>query len=393
MVQEMHLPGSIYHGAGSIENLADAAAEIGANNLFVVISTSVLREPLNLETGLKKILKKTNLQLTLFSELKGEPTTENVIAATNNCKECNADCIVAVGGGSAIDLAKAVSVMTVNPDIKYHEIPRMKRIKRLPLIAVPTTAGTGSEATKVMVITDIDTGIKLNPGHPGLIPDITILDPELTLTLPKSFTVFTGMDALAHAVEAFVSTKATIMSDNFALKAIRLINKALPDAYKDGSDIEARETMLLGSCFAGIAFSNSSTNLAHAAGRALGARFHIPHGLSVALLLPFVVEFGLEFAQERYATIGKILNPGADGSEKTMAKETLKMIMSLNDQFHIWEEGAKYLNGSDESIIPLLVDDALAGNGILTNQVIPVHEDIKQIYQKLLKKISEYSVL
>lgn len=392
MVQELHLPGSIYHGAGSIEKIADVAAGLGASHLFVVISPSMLGGPFNLNARLVKILKKCDIGLTLFSGFKGEPTTEHVKAAVNSWKESRADCIVAVGGGSAIDLAKAVSVMTINPDIQYHEIPKMKIIKRLPLIALPTTAGTGSEATKVMVITDIDSGVKMNPGHPGLIPETAILDPELTVTLPKSFTAYTGMDALAHALEAYVSTRATEMSDYFALKAIRLISKALPITYNQGSDVEARKNMLLGSCFAGIAFSNSSTNLAHAAGRSLGAKFHIPHGLSVALLLPFVVEYGLVASQERYATIGKILNPEVDGSEEEMAKEALKVIQRLNDQFHIWEEGAKYFKGQQESEISLLVDDALAGNGILTNQVVPDHNDIVQIYQKLFVKISEYSV-
>ncbi|GAM12492.1 iron-containing alcohol dehydrogenase [Mesobacillus selenatarsenatis] len=392
MIQELNLPGRIFHGAGSVEKVADAAAGLGANHLFVVISPSVLGEPLNLADRLTKIFKKTNLGMTLFSEYKGEPTTEHVRAAVNNCKESQADCIVAVGGGSAIDLAKAVSVMTINPDLQYQEIARKKIIKRLPLITVPTTAGTGSEATKVMVITEVDSGIKLNPGHPVLIPDIAILDPELALTLPNSFTAYTGMDALAHAMEAYVSTKATVLSDYFAIKAITLISKALPSAHNNGSDLEARENMLLGSCFAGIAFSNSSTNLAHAAGRALGARFNIPHGLSVALLLPYVIQYGLKVSQERYATIAKILNPDVDGSKEAMAKDVLNFVLNLNEQFQVWEAGALYLKAKLANEIPLLVEDALAGNGILTNQVIPVYKDIEQIYQKLFNKISEYSV-
>ncbi|UYZ23871.1 iron-containing alcohol dehydrogenase family protein [Mesobacillus jeotgali] len=393
MVHEFHLPGSLYHGAGSLEKLADAAAGLGAHHLFVVISSSVLREPLNLNARLKSILVKADLSITIYSGLKGEPTTEHVKEAVNCCMESQADCIVAIGGGSAIDLAKAVSVFAVIPDIQYKEIPSLKIMKRLPLIAVPTTAGTGSEATKVMVITDVESGTKMNPGHPGLIPDIAILDPELTETLPESYTAYTGMDALAHALEAYVSTRATEMSDYFAVKAISLISKALPISFKQGSNLEARENMLLGSCFAGIAFSNSSTNLAHAAGRALGARFHMTHGLSVALLLPFVIEYGLKASQEKYARIGNILNPEAFGSEGEMAQEVLKMVVNLNNLFHIWEAGAAYINQTREGEIPLLVDDALAGNGILTNQVVPGHDDIKKIYQKLFDKISEYSVL
>ena len=392
MIQEFHLPGSIYHGAGSLEKLADAAAGLGAHHLFIVVSSSVLSEPLNLSARLKRLLEKENLGLTIYSGLKGEPTTEHVKEAVNRCLESQADCVVAIGGGSVIDLAKAVSVFTVNPDRHYDEIHSLKKLRRLPLIAVPTTAGTGSEATKVMVITDVEIGTKMNPGHPGLIPDIAILDPELTVTLAQSYTAFTGMDALAHAMEAYVSTRATEMSDYFALQAIQLISKALPIAFNKGSDLEAREKMLLGSCFAGIAFSNSSTNLAHATGRALGARFHMPHGLSVALLLPFVIEYGIKASQERYAILGKLLNPEAIGSEAETAQETLKMVLDLNDQFHIWEAGADYINQTHEGVIPLLVENALAGNGILTNQEVPDRNDIDKIYQKLFSKISEYSV-
>ena len=392
MVHEFHLPGSIYHGAGSLEKLAGAAEELGAQHVFIVISSSALLEPLNLNPRLKRMLEKANLGQTIYSGLKGEPTNDHVKEAVNRCMESQADCVVAIGGGSAIDLAKAVSVFTLNPDIQYNEINSLKKVKRLPLIAVPTTAGTGSEATKVMVITDGESGTKMNPGHPGLIPDIAILDPELTVTLAQSYTAFTGMDALAHAMEAYVSNRATDMSDYFAIQAISLIRRALPISYKQGSNLEARENMLLGSCFAGIAFSNSSTNLAHAAGRALGARFHMPHGLSVALLLPFVIEYGLKASEEKYAIIGNLLNPEANGTEVDTAQEALRMVLKYNKQFQIWEAGAAYLNLTREDEIPLLVKEALAGNGILTNQVVPDQFDIEKMYIKLFNKISEYSV-
>lgn len=391
MIHELHLPGSIHMGAGSIEKLTEIADSLGVNHLFIVISPSLLKEPVNMKKRLMELLKKDSMKMTLFSAYQGEPTTEHVKVAVEKCKKYGGDCVVAIGGGSAIDLAKAVSVFAMNDEIPIQEIPLQKKLNRLPLVAVPTTAGTGSESTKVMVIKDVDSGLKLNPGHPQLVPDSAILDPELTLTLPKAFTAYTGLDALAHAIEAYMSTKATVLSDYFALEAIRLINEALPRVYHCGNDIKARQNMLLGGCYAGIAFSNSSTNLAHAAGRALGARFHIPHGLCVALLLPFVIEYGLHAARKRYADIGKVLNEDAIGTDREMAEETFRTVMDLNDQFNIWDAGAKYLN-NQESQIFLLAEDSLSGNGILTNHLVPGHKDIEIIFTKLFNKITEYSV-
>lgn len=380
-MSSLYLPRVIEQGKGSLQRLCKLAKDMDATHLFIVHGTLLTKEPYR--KVLEDSLNKHNLQATFFSDFQGEPTTEHLSAALTAIHICGADCIVAIGGGSAIDLAKAVSVFSINRDLDFNEIPNKEQLKRLPFIAVPTTAGTGSEATKVMVITDVDNGVKRNPGHPNLIPDVAILDPLLTVSLPKHLTAYTGMDALAHAIEAYVSTKATALSDFFALEAIKMVGESLPLAYENGNNLEAREKMLLASTYAGIAFSNASTNLAHATARPLGTRYHLPHGLCVALLLPFVIEYGLEASRERYSEIAKCLG--------VREGELISKVRDYNAIFHIWKDGAALLTKGFEASIQGLVNDALSGNGIDTNQKVPTEKDVEKIYKDLLLELKSDS--
>ncbi|ARK29778.1 iron-containing alcohol dehydrogenase [Halalkalibacter krulwichiae] len=392
-MSSLHVPKEINLEFGSVQKLGQIASDFGATHLFIVIDAFLTQSPLNYQDQLEQICRKHSLEITCFSDFRGEPTTEHLDEAISKINVCGADCIVAMGGGSSIDLAKAISVFAINRGITLDEIEQKRDLKRLPLIAIPTTAGTGSEATKVMVITDSKSNIKKNPGNPKLIPDVAILDPNLTMSLPKHFTVYTGLDALAHAMEAYVSTRATELSNHYALEAIKMVGEALPRVYDNGKDEEARKKMLLASCYAGIAFSNSSTNLAHATARPLGAHFHIPHGLSVALLLPFVIEFGLEAARERYANIAMALGVERSKNKEELAKDALMIVHRYNERFNIWNDGFKYIKPSEfEESIPTLVQDSLSGNGVLTNQIIPTDADVEKIYKQLLKKVSQYSV-
>ena len=385
-MNELYLPGWMKIGAHSMNDLGKVAIELQTSHLFIVTGSLFTRDPFKAQVD--SIIHDHGLTATFFSELKGEPTTEDLSAALEQLKQCDADCVVAIGGGSVMDLAKVISVLAVNEDADLDSIPEMKGLLRLPLIAVPTTAGTGSEATKVTVITDKVSNRKKNPGHPKLVPDAAILDPLLTVSLPKQMTAYTGLDALAHAMEAYVSTRATPMSDHFALEAIRMIGKWLPMAYENGEDVEAREGMLLGSYYAGIAFSNASTNLAHAAARPLGARFRIPHGLSVALLMPYVIEYGLDVSVERYAHIGRALCC-EEADPHSMAKAVLGRIHHFNETFRIWRDGSTYLEEAVrfEDLIPTLRKDALSGNGIQTNRRIPDEGDIERIYENLFSRL------
>lgn len=383
-----YFPRQIEIGRDSLHELGRISLEMGVKNLLVIIDAFLVSPQQSYDKKIKEIVESKNVNVTFFSDYRGEPTTNHVKDALLKLNNEQSDCVVAIGGGSAIDIAKAVALFGANPTIKWADIAGTLKLNRFPLIAIPTTAGTGSEATKVMVVTNIETHQKMNPGHKDLIPDIAILDPVLTESLPPHFTAFTGMDALTHAIEAYISTKASPITDNFALTAIKMIGKSLPRAYKNGGDLDARENMLLASSYAGIAFSNASTNLAHAIGRTLGARFNIPHGLSVSLMLPFVLHYGLEATTERYVDIGLALGLLNDGDDKKMAKSTVQCIDKMNDHYGIWQAGVKYINVEDlKENINILVEDALSGNGILTNQIVPTHKDIENILHMLIQKL------
>ena len=388
-ILRLDLPSQIHLGPNSMYTLGNRVREMGGKRALIIMDTFLAKSEINLGKTVKEMLDSEVIESVFFSEYSGEPTTEHVSRALKVLREFKGDCVVSIGGGSAIDIGKAVALFSCNEHLEWTDIVTMLHHKRLPFIAVPTTAGTGSEATKVMVITNTETNIKMNPGHPRLIPDIAILDPELTLSLPQNFTAYTGLDALSHAMEAYVSTNSTIMTEAYALEAIERIGKSLPVVYENGNDIEARQNMLLGSCYAGIAFSNASTNLAHAAGRPLGARFHIPHGLSVALLMPYVVEYGLESAGERYANIAIALGADPNLSQEELSRKTLEILHDYNDKFHIWEDGKKYIDVDDfRRNITLLGKDALSGNGILTNLKVPNQEDLDNLFTKLADKLS-----
>ncbi|WP_240666671.1 iron-containing alcohol dehydrogenase [Longirhabdus pacifica] len=393
MSNSLYAPRVVTIGSGSLQKIGEYVVALHAKHVFVIAGSLLSNETIS--STFQRSIEQHGLDATYFTHTKGEPTTEHLQAVLMKIKECGADCIVAIGGGSVMDLAKAASVFAVNEQMSLDAIPNENCLRRLSFIAIPTTAGTGSEATKITVIKDVKTGVKKNPGHHTLIPDVAILDPELTISLPQSITAYTGMDALAHAMEAYVSTKATPCSDFYALESMRLIAASLPLAYQNGNDIKAREQMLLGSYYAGIAFSNASTNLAHAAGRPLGAHYNMPHGLCVALLLPFVVEYGLHVCEERYATVAGVLYPNnslkPSYSNAVAAKKVMIFIEQCNDTFGILQAGWEYLNKGQafEDIVPTLVKDAMAGNGIRSNQIVPTEEDVEEIYKKLWSKITQ----
>ncbi|HZK53321.1 MAG TPA: iron-containing alcohol dehydrogenase [Desulfosporosinus sp.] len=377
-------------GFNSFNRIGELVKSIGGNNVLVVMDVFLASPHIGLDNKVKAILSKAGLSVTIYSGITSEPNSDNVEEGLQAAKTSGCDCVVALGGGSSIDVAKAVAALAANPNLVFSDIPMQAHLERLPLIAIPTTSGTGSEATKVSVITNVRTGIKENPGHPSLIPDIAVLDPQLLITLPPSLSAFTGMDALTHAMEAFVSNKANSMSDLFAYEAMKIVGQSLPKVFKDGEDWEERRKMAMASYFAGIAFSNASTNLAHAGGRALGAYFHIPHGLGVALLLPFVMEFGLVVAEGRYARVAVALGADAQLSQSELAKKAVDIVNGFNDSFGIWDE-AKYKFIIDveayRKAIPKMISNALAGNGILTNPKIPSKQDVTMIFEKLALKL------
>lgn len=375
MVREIHVPKSMYYGPGSLGELGSAIKSLQINHLFVLLSN---RAKNKLAITLQEIAKKHAFSITFSTHFSKEPTTDHVTIIRKRFQESGANGILAIGGGSTLDLAKAVAVFSKEKLTSIQTLYENKELKRYPLIAIPTTAGSGSEATKIFVITDVEDHVKHNPSHPSFIPDVAILDPELTVSLPEHVTAQSGMDALAHAIEAYVSTESSIVSDFNSLKAIELISSSLTTAYHNPHDLIARERMLLGSYFAGIAFSNASTNLAHATARPLGAHFHLPHGLSVALTLPAVVQFSQPTAQHRYETIMKQLK----------TNDLFLFLIELNKSLRIYEDAKERINlDTLKQAVPTLIKDALSGNGIKTNRKIPSEKDVTNVYQHIMNML------
>ncbi|MGF7184237.1 alcohol dehydrogenase class IV [Desulfitispora alkaliphila] len=393
------IPSRLETGAGSIQNISQLVNAEGCSKVLIIMDNILAQEPIRLDKRVTSILEQANIENALFCECLGEPTDVDVNKAVEIAKKVGADCIVAIGGGSALDLAKAVAVFACNDDIKWNQIAQQTYLKCLPIIAAPTTAGTGSEATKITVIINTETNSKMNPGHQELIPKVAILDPELSVSLPQKFTAFTGMDAITHAMEGYVSTRANELTDLYALEAIRICGEALPKAYEDGADLDARQKMLLGSYYAGVAFSNASTNLAHAGGRALGTAFNVPHGLSVTLLLPFVMGLGIEAAQERYANVALALGADEKLGEAKLANEAIRIINEYNNKFGIWNSAKEYITDTNKlrNSISKLVEDTMIGvklnptgnNGIITNRKVPTEEDVAYMFEQLAKRIEE----
>ena len=356
-----------------MEELPTIAEALQMKKAFVVYSKSAV--------GQRFAPLQAQLPQAVFYEMpKGEPTTTMLQEALHQLTSEQCDGVIAIGGGSVMDLAKALAVLAKMPELTLSEIATTKRIERFPLVVLPTTAGTGSEATKVTVIIDEQQGIKLNPGHPALIPDVVILDPLLTVNLPASVTAFTGLDALTHAIEAFVSTNATSLSDFYALQAVKLLTANIEVVYEKPHNLAAREAMLLGSFYAGIAFSNASTNLAHATGRALGTKFHLPHGQSVALMHPFVVEYSMESCRERYDQIAAQI-----GLEQ--GQQLVPYLQQLNDKFGVWQSAESIVDQLTSETIEDMTKSALSGNGILTNRQVPTAQQIEQLFIQLRKRL------
>ena len=293
---ELHLPQDILIGGGVSDDLAAHVVAVGIKRPLVVSDRFLLdKGPAG---GLVQRLSDAGLAVATFGEVQPDPTAGNVLDALRALREHEADGVVAIGGGSPMDTAKAAAVLATNDGelrdfAGYHQVPK----PGLPLVAVPTTAGTGSEVTRVAVITDTERDVKMMMLDGHLMARVAVADYKLTLSTPAALSANVGVDSLTHAIEAYVSTKATLLTDMLALKAARLIGAHLRRAVADGGDEEAREAMMIGATLAGAAFSNASVALVHGMSRPIGAHFHLPHGLCNALLLPTVTRFSVSGRQ------------------------------------------------------------------------------------------------
>jgi alcohol dehydrogenase class IV len=302
-------------------------------------------------------------------------------------REASADVVVAVGGGSPIDTGKAIAAMARNPGriIEYMGAGKIAK-PCVPLIAIPTTAGTGSEVTPFTIITDSTTDIKMLIASPHLIPSVALVDPLMTLKLPRGITAATGLDALTHAIEAYISVKAQTLTDIFALQAIRLISGNLRRAYSQPDDLEARSSVLMGALQAGLAFANSSVALVHGMARPIGAYFHVSHGISNAVLLPTVIEFSFPGNPQRYADIAEAMGENTKGlTVGAAAAKTVEAVIRLNADLQIPTlRGLKIDEEKFNVVVEKMAADAIASGSPANNPRRASPEEIVALYRKAL---------
>lgn len=265
-----------------------------------------------LQAGLTDVLERNltrnNIDYEIWPCPQGEPMDKDVFLTVKHLLKVQCDAIIALGGGSVLDAAKAVAVLAANPHLSLTELIQSATLNpRLPFVAIPTTAGTGSEATNVSVIIEAENHIKQVIAHSQLLPDFAIIDACLTLGVPPHVTAMTGIDALTHAIEAYVASNVTPLTQALALRAITMISNALPVAVGQGHDIKAREDMMLASYMAGMAFSNAGLGLCHAMAHQIGAAYNIPHGKANAIILPWVMRFNRLVCKQAYSEIGHAL--------------------------------------------------------------------------------------
>lgn len=376
------IPPVLITGSGSLKNAGDEIKKIGVKKGLLM--TDKIMSESELFEGVKKALSDSGIEFVVYNGITTEPTVDFVNEGLKAYNENTCEFIVAFGGGSAIDTAKAVAVMVTNNGSieNYMGLGKIPR-KGVPLVAIPTTAGTGSEVTIFTIITDTRTDVKMLLGSPFLLPQVSIVDPLLTLSCPPGLTAAVGIDAFTHAVEAYVSVKAQPMSDIFCLSAVSLISGSLRQAWSDGNDLDAREKTMMGALQAGIAFSNASVALVHGMSRPIGAYFHVPHGVSNAALLGTVTEFSLPGNPARYGHIAKAMGEDVMGlSDVESAELASRAINRLIKDVKI--PSLKELGIEKEKLdqlAPAMADAAIASGSPGNNPRRATKEEIIELYK------------
>ena len=385
--RRMILNETAYFGAGSRVEIVNEAKRRGFSHAFLVTDKDLVK--FGIADEIANILKQGGIQCTSFDNVKQNPTIANVKAGIEAYQASGADFLIALGGGSPIDTAKAIGIVVNNPefaDIKSLEGVADTKRKSVFIIALPTTAGTGAEVTINYVITDEDAKKKMVCVDPNDIPGVAIIDPELMYSMPKGLTAATGMDALTHAIEALITPGAWLMSDMFEIQAIELTHKYLKRAVDNGKDEEAREGMALAQYIAGMGFSNVGLGIVHSMAHPLGAFYDTPHGVANALLLPYVMEYNADSpAAPKYRLIAKAM--GVEHTETLSEKEAIQaaiqavrnLSVSINIPQKLNEIGV--LEGDLKSLSHAAFNDVCTGGNPRTTSP----EDIFEIYKKALK--------
>lgn len=373
------LPTKIEYGVGSARGLADAVKNLNAGKVLLITDKGIVNSGL-----LEKVagsLKAHKMNWKVFDNVEPNPKDYNVQEGAEIARRFGPDCLVALGGGSPIDCAKAIAVLAFQGGaVRDYEGPDKIGADVLPLVAVPTTAGTGSEVTFSSVITDSGEKFKFSIKDPKIAPKVALLDPEMTLTMPPELTAATGMDALTHAIEAFTAKVSEPIADSAALYAIELIARYLRIAVSESHNLEARAGMLLGSVLAGIAFSHADVAAVHCVAEALGGKYDAAHGVCNAIVLPAVMAYNMEYCKERYARIAAAMGLAVENVDQG-AERAVEAVKKLASDIHL--PGFNSLGVKEKDLEELAVNAFKNGSNI-DNPRPMKKEDYLNLFQLLI---------
>ncbi|MBE6134039.1 MAG: lactaldehyde reductase [Erysipelotrichaceae bacterium] len=381
MANRFMLNETSYHGKGAILNIVPEIKSRGFKNILVCSDASLVK--FGVSAKVTDLLEQAGIAYKLFSDIKPNPTIENVLAGVAAAKEAKADAIVAIGGGSSMDTAKAIGIIITNPefaDVRSLEGVAPTKKPCLPIIAVPTTAGTAAEVTINYVITDVEKKRKFVCVDPHDMPVVAVVDPDMMASMPKSLKAFTGMDALTHAIEGYTTRAAWEMSDMFHIKAIELIAKNLRDSVAGNE--KGGENMALAQYIAGMGFSNVGLGIDHAMAHTLSAYYDVPHGKACAMLLPISMEFNRDYTGEKYREIARVF--GVKDVDKMSQEEYRDAAIAAVKQLSVDVGIPTKCEEIKAEDLDSLAKDALADACYPGNPREATHEQVVALFKKLM---------
>lgn len=371
----------VYMGEGALKDALPSITALGKKALIV---TGKIITSTGLVASVQEMLKSAGTDSAVYNDLPGEPDDVMITKGVEEYKKEGCDFVIGLGGGTPLDTAKAIAAMSVLPGKLADYAGKEITGDFPPLVLIPTTAGTGSETTKFFVYTETSTDAKLLMKGNDLLPDIAVVDYTYTISSPKGITVATGMDALTHAVEAYTSRKANPVTDIYCLDAIKKIFTYLPVAAKDGTNRKAREEMALAAFEAGVCINNSSVTIVHGMSRPIGALFHVPHGISNAMLIAECLSWALEGTYERFAQIARAIGCSQSSDDKIAAESFIDALKKLMKQLEVPTLAQYGINREEFRKVEIkMAGDAIASGSPSNTRKVPEKEDIIRIYEKL----------
>ncbi|OBW49231.1 alcohol dehydrogenase [Bacillus safensis] len=375
----------IVSGAGSLDLIGEKLDSLGLSRLtsiFILTQPSIVS--LGYADHIKRELAKKGIASEISTEIKPEPTEENIEDVFHTFLRGEHDAIIGIGGGSVLDAAKILAVLKTNDQpISALVGTNLVEKRGVPTILIPTTSGTGSEVTPNAIVTFPEKELKIGMVSPHLLPDLVILDPALTLNLPKSITAATGMDAFTHALESYISNKANPFSDMFALESMRLISGSIQEAYHHGENLKARENMLVGAMYGGMALTSAGTAAVHAMAYPLGGKYKISHGVANSMLLPHVTAFNADHIIDRLEHVARAIGLAGAHTKQELAERVIHQIEEWTADLHIPQQLKAF--GVSKEDVPALAQAASEVKRLMDNNPKPMSvSDIEQVYMKLL---------